>query len=175
MLKLLVNFSFEFREPITVHNSNYVLYSILWKNSFDASFCAIFYSIQHHIYFEKLIKQNTEKLRPSKLAIFSIVPLGVNKNVRVKSNYFAVSPQASIPFSVIGSNTIVEVNGRRVRGRLYPWGIVEGTQPLKLKAHSHHFKIRPSSLPTGTWLEQMVAFWPLHTKITSEAQYKTQF
>ena len=27
---------------------------------------------------------------------------------------------------MIGSNTIVEVNGQRVRGRLYPWGIVEG-------------------------------------------------
>uniref|UniRef100_A0A3Q3VRM9 Septin n=1 Tax=Mola mola TaxID=94237 RepID=A0A3Q3VRM9_MOLML len=31
----------------------------------------------------------------------------------------------SIPFAVIGSNTVVEVNGKRVRGRLYPWGIVE--------------------------------------------------
>lgn len=34
--------------------------------------------------------------------------------------------QKSIPFAVIGSNTIVEVNGKRVRGRLYPWGVVEG-------------------------------------------------
>uniref|UniRef100_A0A672QZI0 Septin n=1 Tax=Sinocyclocheilus grahami TaxID=75366 RepID=A0A672QZI0_SINGR len=31
----------------------------------------------------------------------------------------------STPFVVIGSNTIVEVKGQRVRGRLYPWGIVE--------------------------------------------------
>lgn len=34
--------------------------------------------------------------------------------------------QESIPFAVIGSNTVVEAKGRRVRGRLYPWGIVEG-------------------------------------------------
>ena len=34
--------------------------------------------------------------------------------------------QASIPFAVVGSNTVVEVNGKKVRGRLYPWGIVEG-------------------------------------------------
>jgi hypothetical protein len=27
---------------------------------------------------------------------------------------------------VIGSNTVVEAKGKRVRGRLYPWGIVEG-------------------------------------------------
>ena len=32
----------------------------------------------------------------------------------------------SIPFAVIGSNTVVEAKGKRVRGRLYPWGIVEG-------------------------------------------------
>lgn len=37
--------------------------------------------------------------------------------------------QESIPFAVIGSNTVVEARGRRVRGRLYPWGIVEGKAP----------------------------------------------
>lgn len=36
--------------------------------------------------------------------------------------------QESIPFAVIGSNTVVEARGRRVRGRLYPWGIVEGKE-----------------------------------------------
>ena len=34
--------------------------------------------------------------------------------------------QESTPFAVIGSNTVVEARGQRVRGRLYPWGIVEG-------------------------------------------------
>lgn len=34
--------------------------------------------------------------------------------------------QESVPFAVIGSNTVVEARGQRVRGRLYPWGIVEG-------------------------------------------------
>lgn len=38
--------------------------------------------------------------------------------------------QESIPFAVIGSNTVVEAKGRRVRGRLYPWGIVEGNWTL---------------------------------------------
>lgn len=36
--------------------------------------------------------------------------------------------QDSTPFAVIGSNTVVEARGQRVRGRLYPWGIVEGEQ-----------------------------------------------
>lgn len=31
----------------------------------------------------------------------------------------------SIPFAIIGSNTIVEVNSKRVRGRSYPWGVVD--------------------------------------------------
>ncbi|KAI0223131.1 Septin-4 [Lamellibrachia satsuma] len=39
------------------------------------------------------------------------------------------SKKASIPFAVIGSNTKVEVNGKKVRGRLYPWGIVEVDNP----------------------------------------------
>ncbi|XP_013779531.1 septin-7-like isoform X2 [Limulus polyphemus] len=30
-----------------------------------------------------------------------------------------------IPFAVVGSNVIVEANGKRVRGRKYPWGVVE--------------------------------------------------
>jgi septin family protein len=34
--------------------------------------------------------------------------------------------QAAIPFAVVGSNTVVEVAGKKVRGRMYQWGIVEG-------------------------------------------------
>ncbi|XP_060112864.1 septin-7-like [Heteronotia binoei] len=30
-----------------------------------------------------------------------------------------------LPLAVVGSNTIVEVGGRRVRGRRYPWGVAE--------------------------------------------------
>lgn len=34
--------------------------------------------------------------------------------------------QSSVPFAIIGSNTVVEIGGKRVRGRVYPWGIAEG-------------------------------------------------
>ena len=34
--------------------------------------------------------------------------------------------QGSIPFAVIGSNTITEVRGKQVRVRQYPWGMAEG-------------------------------------------------
>jgi len=36
------------------------------------------------------------------------------------------STQEAIPLAVVGSNTMLEVNGKRVRGRIYPWGVVEG-------------------------------------------------
>ncbi|XP_060731535.1 septin 4b isoform X1 [Tachysurus vachellii] len=44
----------------------------------------------------------------------------------------------SIPFAVIGSNTVVEAKGKRVRGRLYPWGIVE----VENTAHCDFIKLR---------------------------------
>uniref|UniRef100_A0A8C2ESJ9 Septin n=1 Tax=Cyprinus carpio TaxID=7962 RepID=A0A8C2ESJ9_CYPCA len=34
-------------------------------------------------------------------------------------------PQDRLPLAVVGSNTIIEVNGKRVRGRQYPWGVAE--------------------------------------------------
>lgn len=33
----------------------------------------------------------------------------------------------SVPFAVVGSNTIFEVGGQKFRGRQYPWGVVDGT------------------------------------------------
>ncbi|CAF0964597.1 unnamed protein product [Brachionus calyciflorus] len=31
----------------------------------------------------------------------------------------------AIPFGIIGSNTVMEVGGKRIRGRAYPWGIID--------------------------------------------------
>nr|XP_023824718.1 septin-5-like isoform X1 [Salvelinus alpinus] len=44
----------------------------------------------------------------------------------------------SIPFAVIGSNIQVESKGRKFRGRLYPWGVVEVEDP----AHSDFLLLR---------------------------------
>ncbi|XP_048840258.1 septin-5-like isoform X2 [Brienomyrus brachyistius] len=43
-----------------------------------------------------------------------------------------------VPFAIIGSNMVVESMGRQVRGRLYPWGIVEAEDP----AHSDFLMLR---------------------------------
>ncbi|GAB6027122.1 fork head transcription factor Sep1 [Chamberlinius hualienensis] len=35
----------------------------------------------------------------------------------------------AVPFAVCGSNQLIEVKGKKVRGRLYPWGVVEVENP----------------------------------------------
>ncbi|TSP68502.1 Septin-4 [Bagarius yarrelli] len=44
----------------------------------------------------------------------------------------------SVPFAVVASNILVQIKGRRVRGRAYPWGVVEVENP----AHSDFLKLR---------------------------------
>ncbi|KAK2828218.1 hypothetical protein Q5P01_019252 [Channa striata] len=46
--------------------------------------------------------------------------------------------KTSIPFAVIGSNVQVESKGRKFRGRVYPWGVVEVENP----AHSDFLLLR---------------------------------
>ncbi|XP_050347832.1 septin-7 isoform X1 [Nymphalis io] len=33
--------------------------------------------------------------------------------------------RARVPFAVVGANSVIELDGRRVRGRKYPWGVAE--------------------------------------------------
>ncbi|XP_044092735.1 septin-2-like, partial [Neovison vison] len=46
--------------------------------------------------------------------------------------------KTSIPFSVVGSNQLIEAKGKKVRGRLYPWGVVEVENP----EHNDFLKLR---------------------------------
>lgn len=50
----------------------------------------------------------------------------------------------SIPFAVVGSSQVIEVNGRRIRGRNYPWGTVEVDNPK----HSDFLKLRTFLIST---------------------------
>lgn len=52
--------------------------------------------------------------------------------------------KASIPFAVIGSNCVIEVAGKKMRGRQYPWGIVEVENP----AHCDFVKLRTMLIST---------------------------
>ncbi|KAI8504912.1 septin 2 [Branchiostoma belcheri] len=46
--------------------------------------------------------------------------------------------KAAVPFAVVGSNQMIEVKGKKVRGRLYPWGVVEVENP----EHCDFIKLR---------------------------------
>lgn len=35
----------------------------------------------------------------------------------------------AVPFAVVGSSQVIEIRGRKVRGRMYPWGVVEVENP----------------------------------------------
>ncbi|XP_066261458.1 septin-2 isoform X1 [Euwallacea similis] len=52
--------------------------------------------------------------------------------------------KASVPFAVVGSNTILEVAGRKIRGRQYPWGVVDVENPK----HSDFIKLRTMLIST---------------------------
>ncbi|KIV91365.1 hypothetical protein B0A52_05041 [Exophiala mesophila] len=47
-----------------------------------------------------------------------------------------------MPFAIVGSEEVLEVNGRRVRARQYPWGVVEVDNPR----HSDFLAIRSALL-----------------------------
>lgn len=47
---------------------------------------------------------------------------------REKSLFFFLF-QDKLPLAVVGSNTIMEVNNKKVRVRQYPWGVAEGISP----------------------------------------------
>lgn len=58
--------------------------------------------------------------------------------------------KSAIPFSVIGSNCTIDVDGRRVRGRQYPWGVVEVENPK----HCDFLKLRMILL--GTHMQDLI-------------------
>ena len=57
--------------------------------------------------------------------------------LRVHYTYISYS-QAAVPFAVVGANQVIEIRGRKVRGRMYPWGVVEVENP----EHSDFIKLR---------------------------------
>merc|ERR1719188_1783441 len=44
----------------------------------------------------------------------------------------------SMPFAVVGANAMVEVKGKKIRGRQYPWGVIEVENP----SHCDFMKLR---------------------------------
>lgn len=63
---------------------------------------------------------------------------GNSQNVNDEENLLFFNLQEAVPFAVIGANTVIEVKGRKVRGRMYPWGVVEVENP----EHCDFIKLR---------------------------------
>lgn len=52
--------------------------------------------------------------------------------------------KAAVPFAVVGCNTVVEAGGKKIRGRAYPWGIVEIDNP----SHCDFVRLRQMLIST---------------------------
>lgn len=72
--------------------------------------------------------------------------------------------QNKIPFAVVGSNTEVDtIDGRRVRGRAYPWGVIE----VDNEEHCDFVKLRQMLIRTH--MEELKE----HTNNTLYEKYRT--
>ncbi|CAB1319945.1 unnamed protein product [Coregonus sp. 'balchen'] len=68
----------------------------------------------------------------------NIVPVIAKADTLTLKERDRLKRRASIPFAVIGSNQLIEVKGKKIRGRLYPWGVVEVENP----DHNDFLKLR---------------------------------
>lgn len=39
--------------------------------------------------------------------------------------------KSKLPFAIVGSNTTIDLEGKSVRGRQYPWGVVNGKEKIR--------------------------------------------
>ncbi|XP_065064255.1 septin-7-like isoform X3 [Rhopilema esculentum] len=65
---------------------------------------------------QRILKEITDQ----NINIYKFPPLGDDE-----SESELIELRERIPFAVVGSNAVIEVGGKKIRGRKYPWGIVE--------------------------------------------------
>lgn len=62
-------------------------------------------------------------------SVYRTVGCIVRRIEKLRIKVFEWLLQEAVPFAVIGANTVIEVKGKKVRGRMYPWGVVEVENP----------------------------------------------
>ncbi|XP_035996452.1 septin 5b isoform X2 [Fundulus heteroclitus] len=97
---------------------------------------------------KKLKEQVREEIDKYGIKIYQFPDCDSDEDEEIKNQDKGL--KESLPFAVIGGNTVVEVRGQRVRGRLYPWGIVEVENPshcdfgklrnMLIRTHMHDLK-----------------------------------
>ncbi|XP_052861351.1 septin-7 [Anopheles cruzii] len=66
-------------------------------------------------------KQILNEIAQNKIKIYDFPdPLDEEEDAKVLRQL-----RSRVPFAVVGANAIIEIDGRKVRGRRYPWGIAE--------------------------------------------------
>ncbi|XP_064640171.1 septin-7-like isoform X4 [Lineus longissimus] len=58
-----------------------------------------------------------------------------------------------VPFAVVGSNALIDVGGKKVRGRIYPWGVVE----VENLSHNDFIALRNMLIRSAKTMEEKIA------------------
>ncbi|KAF7266189.1 septin 1 [Rhynchophorus ferrugineus] len=85
---------------------------------------------------QKLKKKVLDEISENGIKIFSLPECDSDEDEEYKEQVRQL--KQAVPFAVCGANTLLEVKGRKVRGRLYPWGVVEVENP----EHCDFIKLR---------------------------------
>ncbi|NXD24751.1 SEPT2 protein, partial [Spelaeornis formosus] len=90
----------------------------------------------HYINFFYCISQILDEIEEHGIKIYHLPDAESDEDEDFKEQTRLL--KASIPFCVVGSNQLIEAKGKKVRGRLYPWGVVEVENP----EHNDFLKLR---------------------------------
>jgi len=85
---------------------------------------------------KKLKARILEEIRAAGIKIYNLPDVDTDEDEEYKLQVAQL--RESIPFAVCGANAMVEVGGKKVRGRQYPWGIVDVENP----EHCDFIKLR---------------------------------
>lgn len=76
---------------------------------------------------ESLKKTVLEEINQNKIKMYDFPECDEDEDEEFKE--LTKELKAAVPYSVVGSNTTINIKGRTVRGRQYPWGVVEIENP----------------------------------------------
>ncbi|XP_074029622.1 septin 1 [Leptinotarsa decemlineata] len=85
---------------------------------------------------QKLKKKILDEIAENGIRIYSLPECDSDEDEEYKEQVRQL--KQAVPFAVCGANTELEVRGRKVKGRLYPWGVVEVENP----EHCDFIKLR---------------------------------